>query len=146
MRYFCLQVPQLMCRFQACLDTCLDSPSLGQPLNSRFALHGLHAFERWSPRGTQKTFERYTGNEERERAITKCFPKLQTPISGAVPQAILDTPCLRIELIQRARSNCQRLLGCAKWKVRCTSEKQCLTLFPNSILTFSQKESGPKKP
>ena len=27
--------------FQAALDTCLDSPLLCQPLNSRFALHNL---------------------------------------------------------------------------------------------------------
>ena len=36
-----------MRRFQAPLDTCLDNPLLCQPLNSRFALHGLRlrAFE-----------------------------------------------------------------------------------------------------
>ena len=32
-------------RFQAALDTCLDSPLLCQPLSSRFALHGLRALE-----------------------------------------------------------------------------------------------------
>ena len=30
---------------RAPLDTCLDSPLLCQPLNSRFALHGLRAFD-----------------------------------------------------------------------------------------------------
>ena len=31
--------------FQAALDTPLDSPLVGHPLSSRFALHGLRAFE-----------------------------------------------------------------------------------------------------
>ena len=31
--------------FQAALDACLDSPLLCQPLSSRFALHGLRAFD-----------------------------------------------------------------------------------------------------
>ena len=42
--------------FQAPLDTGLNKPPLGQPLSSRFALHGLRAFKKMSENGFFETF------------------------------------------------------------------------------------------
>ena len=42
---FCSSNSRRMHLFQAPLDTCLDNPLLCQPLSSRFAFHGLRAFD-----------------------------------------------------------------------------------------------------
>ena len=70
--------------FQAALDTCLVSPLFCQPLSSRFALHGLRAFDLFFLALTQKRRgrrssglasrpQRYWGSQGRPRGTMQYF-------------------------------------------------------------------------
>ena len=85
--------------FQAALDTCLDSPLLCQPLSSRFALHGLRAFD--LPRAVTVT-PTDSGETPAASAIRDSFPQKKLLTATILLSMVVDRTHMGLDGFNRS--------------------------------------------